>query len=111
MDWGASPAVRALRQAGAVAAVARRVGCGPGEAADMLAERAAPAAGERGGVPRRAVLGGAGAAALTAAVPAGWLSPPRPAPDRPAGPGRDPDRPAWRGSRREPGPALRPHLA
>ena len=82
MDWGASPAVRALRQAGAVAAVARRVGCGPGEAADMLAERAAPVAGERGGVPRRAVLGGAGAAALTAAVPAGWLSPPRHAPDR-----------------------------
>src|SRR5215469_13549827 len=82
MDRGASPAIRALRQAGAVAAVARRVGCGPDEAADMLAERATPWAGERGGVPRRAVLGGAGAAALTAAVPAGWLSPPRPTPDR-----------------------------
>src|SRR5215469_10068822 len=54
MDWGASPAIRALRQAGAVAAVARRIGCGPDEAAGMLAEHAAAAADERDGVSRRA---------------------------------------------------------
>ena len=82
MDWGASPAIRALRQAEAVAAVARRIGCGPDEAAGMVAEHAAAEADERGGVSRRTVLGGAGAAALTAAVPAGWLSQPRPAPGR-----------------------------
>jgi monoamine oxidase len=73
VNWGASTAARALRQAQAVAACARRVGCGADEAAGMLAETGRP------GVPRRAVLGGAGAAAVAAAVPAAWLSPPRPA--------------------------------
>ena len=38
MDWGGSPAVRALRQAQAVAAYARRTGCGIDEAADALAD-------------------------------------------------------------------------
>ena len=81
MDWTASPARRALRQARAVAAWARRTGCGPDEAADMLAERAATAAGQRGQdggrgtVSRRVVLGGAGAAAFSSAVPVAWLSP------------------------------------
>ena len=37
MDWGGSPAVRALRQAQAVAAYARRTGCGIDEAAGTLA--------------------------------------------------------------------------
>ena len=37
MDWSGSPAVRALRQAQAVAAYARRTGCGIDEAADALA--------------------------------------------------------------------------
>ena len=82
MDWTASPALRALRQAQAVAACARRTGCGPDEAAGMLAENAAAGADERAGVSRRAVLGGAGAAALTAAVPAAWLSAPRAAASR-----------------------------
>jgi monoamine oxidase len=81
MDWTASPAMRALRQARAVAACARHTGCGPDEAADMLAEHAAAAAAAEdpghGTVSRRAVLGGAGAAALASAVPAAWLSPPR----------------------------------
>ena len=40
MDWGASPAARALRQARAVAACARRTGCGADEAAGILAEAA-----------------------------------------------------------------------
>jgi monoamine oxidase len=84
VDWGASPALRALREARAVAAYARRTGCGVDEAADVLAETAATGRpGEPGAVSRRAVLGGAGAAALAAAVPAGWLRPPRAA-------GRDP---------------------
>src|SRR6516165_8480070 len=83
MDWTASPALRALRQAQAVAACARRTGCGPDEAADVLAERAAAGEGrERGAVSRRAVLGGAGAAAFASAVPAAWLSPPRAAASR-----------------------------
>jgi len=76
MDWNRSPAVRALRQAQAVAATARRAGCGPDEAAGILAERAAASAD--GTVTRRAVLGGAGAATLAAAVPS-WLSSPHPA--------------------------------
>jgi monoamine oxidase len=85
MDWSSSPAVRALRQAQAVAAYACRTGCGIDEAAATLAESAGP--GPDGGhrVSRRAVLGGAGAAALAAAVPPGWLAPPRPGP---APPGR-----------------------
>jgi monoamine oxidase len=82
MDWNRSPAVRALRQAQAVAACARRVGCGPDEAAGMLAEGADASGGGPGTVSRRAVLGGAGAAALGAAVPGAWLSPPRAAADR-----------------------------
>src|SRR6266700_7850139 len=100
MDWGGSPAVRALRQAQAVAAYARRTGCGIDEAADALTDqdraepgRAAQAdlsgaqadlsrtgtgrAADRTGVSRRTLLGGAGAAALAAAVPAGLLRPPR----------------------------------
>ena len=39
MDWGGSPAVRALRQAQAVAAYARRTGCGIDEAADALTDQ------------------------------------------------------------------------
>ena len=70
MDWGASPAARALRQARTVAACARRTGCGADEAADILAETAATGQhGEPGAVSRRAVLGGAGAAALATTVP------------------------------------------
>jgi monoamine oxidase len=105
MDWGGSPAVRALRQAQAVAAYARRTGCGIDEAADALADpdRAEPAQarpaqagqgpgdtaraghgrpGDRTAVSRRTVLGGAGAAALAAAVPAALLHPPRAAASR-----------------------------
>src|SRR5215470_12264652 len=37
MDWGGSPAVRALRRAQAVSAYARRTGCGIDEAAGALA--------------------------------------------------------------------------
>ena len=90
MDWGRSPAVRALRQAQAVSAYAHRTGCGIDEAADVLAnpdriEQApgAPAGmgsgrpGDRTGVSRRTVLGGAGAAALAAALPTGLMRPPR----------------------------------
>ena len=40
MDWGGSPAMRALRQAQAAAAYARRTGCGIEEAAAALAEPA-----------------------------------------------------------------------
>ena len=90
MDWGRSPAVRALRQAQAVSAYARRTGCGIDEAADVLANPdrieqplGAPAGtgsgrpGDRTGVSRRTVLGGAGAAALAAALPTGLTRPPR----------------------------------
>jgi monoamine oxidase len=100
MDWGGSSAVRALRQAQAVAAYARRTGCGIDEAAGALTDqdraaqdRAARAdlsgaqadlnrtgtgqAADRTGVSRRTLLGGAGAAALAAAVPTGLLRPPR----------------------------------
>src|SRR5689334_12195258 len=91
MDWGGSPAVRALRQAQAVAAYARRTGCGIDEAAGALADlvRAAgpdpgdPAGtgggrpGDRAGVSRRTVLGGAGAVALAVALPAGLGRSPR----------------------------------
>ena len=83
MNWTASPARRALRQARAVAAYARRTGCGPDEAADLLAERTALAAEgagagrARGAVSRRAVLGGAGAAAFASAIPAAWPGPAR----------------------------------
>ena len=86
MDLGGSPAVRALRQAQAVSAYARRTGCGIDEAADALANpgRVGPApgdsdrtrggrAGDRAGVSRRAMLGGAGAVALAAALPAGLV--------------------------------------
>src|SRR5690349_21730725 len=91
MDSGGSPAVRAPRQAQAVAAYARRTGCGIDEAAGALADldRAAgpapgdPAAtggsrpGDRAGVSRRTVLGGAGAVALAVALPAGLGRSPR----------------------------------
>jgi len=90
MDWGGSPAVRALRQAQAASAYARRTGCGIDEAAGALADpgHAAPASrdlartgggrpGDRAGVSRRAVLGGAGAVALAAALPGGLVRPPR----------------------------------
>jgi len=86
MDLGGSPAVRALRQAQAVSAYARRTGCGIDEAADALANpgRVGPAPGDsdrtrggrardRAGVSRRAMLGGAGAVALAAALPAGLV--------------------------------------
>ena len=84
MDLGGSPAVRALRQAQAVSAYARRTGCGIDEAADALANpgRVGPGdpgrtrggrAGDRAGVSRRAMLGGAGAVALAAALPAGLV--------------------------------------
>jgi monoamine oxidase len=100
MDWGASPAVRALRQAQAAAAYARRTGCGIDEAADALAgpaqagpAQAGPAPGDparaghgrpgdRTTVSRRTMLGGAGAVALAAAVPVGLLHPPRAAASR-----------------------------
>jgi hypothetical protein len=84
MDRGGSAAVRALREAQAVAAYARRTGCGVDEAADALADRARmqpaledPSVGRAGrtGGSRRAVLGGAGAAALAAAFPAGLVRP------------------------------------
>src|SRR5438034_4756195 len=93
MDWGGSPAVRALRQAQAVSAYARRTGCGIDEAAGALAnqdhanpdhaEPGDPARagggwpGDRAGVSRRAMLGGAGAAALAVALPTGLVRPPR----------------------------------
>ena len=90
MDWGGSPAVRALRRAQAVSAYARRTGCGIDEAAGALANsgHAGPAPddlartgggrpGDRAGVSRRAVLGGAGAVALAAALPTGLVRPPR----------------------------------
>jgi monoamine oxidase len=90
MDWGGSPAVRALRQAQAVSAYARRTGCGIDEAAGAFAnpDRAGPARrglartgggrpGDRAGVSRRAVLGGAGAVALAAALPTGLARPAR----------------------------------
>jgi monoamine oxidase len=83
MDWSFSPAVRALREARAVAAHALRTGCGIDQAAATLAESAGsgPDGGPR--VSRRAVLGAAGAAALTATVPAGFLASPRPGLARP----------------------------
>ena len=93
MDWGGSAAVRALRQAQAVSAYARRTDCGIDEAAHALADRAGPARagsapddpgrtgsgrpGDRAGVSRRAVLGGAGAVALATALPTGLVRPPR----------------------------------
>jgi monoamine oxidase len=100
MDWGGSPAVRALRQAQAVAAYARRTGCGIDEAADALADldrtepdrtapdRTAPApagfaragAGrpdDRTRVSRRTALGRAGAVAVAAALPTGLMRAPR----------------------------------
>jgi len=93
MDWGGSPAVRALRHAQAVSAYARRTGCGIDEAAGALAnqdhanpDHAKPGdpartgggrPGDRAGVSRRAILGGAGAAALAAALPTGLVRPPR----------------------------------
>ena len=82
MDWGGSPAVRALRQAQAVAAYARRTGCGIDEAADALADphhagSGPGATGPGGAGPGRASPGGAGPGA--------------------SGPGRSPDgpRPTW----------------
>src|SRR6266705_7228422 len=87
MDWGGSPAVRALRQAQAVAAYARRTGCGTGEAAEALAEPAGH--GGPFAPSRRTVLGGAAAAALAAAVPA-WASGPAWAAGRARAAGRDP---------------------
>jgi hypothetical protein len=88
MDWAGSAAVAALRQAQAVSAYARRTGCGIDEAAGALANsgRAGPAPddlartgggrpGDRAGVSRRAVLGGAGAVALAAALPTGMVRP------------------------------------
>jgi hypothetical protein len=48
MDWGGSAAVRALRQAQAVPAYARRTGCGIDEAADALADRAGLASDDLG---------------------------------------------------------------
>ncbi len=90
MDQGSSPAVRALRQAQQAAAYARRTGCGIDEATAALAESAGP--GLPGGpVPlsRRAVLGGAGAAALAAAVPA-WLAAPARAASRARASGTSP---------------------
>jgi len=80
MVWGSSPARRALRQAQQAAAYARRTGCGIDEAAEALAEPAGP--GGPSGVSRRAVLGGAGAAALAAALP-DWLAAPARAAGRP----------------------------
>ena len=89
MDWGGSAAMRALRQAQAVSAYARRTGCGIDEAAGALADpdHAGPAPdgpgrtgsgpGDRAGVSRRAVLGGAGAVALAVALPGGLMRPAR----------------------------------
>lgn len=90
MDQGSSPAVRALRRAQRAAAYARRTGCGIDEATAALAESAGP--GLPGGLfplSRRAVLGGAGAAALAAAIPA-WLAAPARAASRARAPGTSP---------------------
>ena len=86
MDWGGSPAVRALRQAQAVAAYARRTGCGIDEAADALADPDHAAAARAHG-PGETGPGGAGP---------GRASPGGAGPGAP-GPGRSPDgpRPAW----------------
>jgi monoamine oxidase len=54
-----------LARARAAEAYARGTGCGIGEATEAVAERAA-------GPSRRQVLGGAGAAALAAAIPFAW---------------------------------------
>jgi monoamine oxidase len=72
LDSGSSSALRALRQAQAVARYSRRTGCDIDEAAGAV-----QAEENSEGVSRRALLGGAGTAALAAAVPAGLLRPAR----------------------------------
>jgi monoamine oxidase len=84
MAGRSSPAARMLARAQAASAYARRTGCGIDEASEARRDDAQRPAGPDDGSPpgagpsRRAVLGGAGSAALGLAIPAALLEqPPR----------------------------------